>query len=146
MQTAKTTDPWTVIRDAWIANLRSGKFTQGRWVLKNYARPRIGQDPGMPESFCCLGVLCETLEDVTEVSRRELDSSDGTGAYEFPGDAMWYNASIPQTGALAALKDAVLYNGDPRELMSLLMLRNDANDIAEHWDFEEIADFLEKNT
>ena len=37
------------LKRAWIANLRSGKFTQGHKRL-------VGED-----GHCCLGVLCETM-------------------------------------------------------------------------------------
>jgi hypothetical protein len=39
------------LRKAWVAALRSGKYTQGKHAL----RP---QD----EQFCCLGVLCDIVD------------------------------------------------------------------------------------
>jgi hypothetical protein len=39
------------VKAAWIAALRSGKYKQGRQAL------RVG------DFFCCLGVLCDVLND-----------------------------------------------------------------------------------
>lgn len=46
------------IKEGWLENLRSEKFVQGRGMLINLSTP-------IP-SFCCLGVLCATLEGYTE--------------------------------------------------------------------------------
>lgn len=51
----------------WLAALRSGKFNQGQAYLK------IHQDNQLPR-YCCLGVLCETLEIAQDTSSRRLTS------------------------------------------------------------------------
>lgn len=41
------------LRDRWIAALESGEYKKGSGLLR-----RTGLDGG-PDTFCCLGVLCE---------------------------------------------------------------------------------------
>lgn len=43
-------------RALWIADLRSGKYEQGRCALHV-----TSTDDGRAEAFCCLGVACETF-------------------------------------------------------------------------------------
>jgi hypothetical protein len=46
-----------IIKAKWIADLRSGNYKQARSQLRNEER----FDVDSPYSFCCLGVLCETM-------------------------------------------------------------------------------------
>ena len=41
----------------WITALRSGKYIQGKDDLRSFAK-----DKDTPERFCCLGVLCDILD------------------------------------------------------------------------------------
>lgn len=49
------------VKAQWIADLRSGKYPQGRGALRN-----------SDGTFCCLGVLCEIAVDNGVLVRTEL--------------------------------------------------------------------------
>lgn len=57
------------LKQRWVQALRSGKYAQGRNVLKN----RIGHDT----QYCCLGVLCELLGGEWEVDHNGRATYDG---------------------------------------------------------------------
>lgn len=46
------------VKRLWIAALRGGKFLQGQNALRQ-------QEQGQPDSYCCLGVLCELFRRAT---------------------------------------------------------------------------------
>jgi len=89
------------IAERWVQALRSGKYKQGRGVLK--------QD----ESFCCLGVLCDITKDELElewIPDPDSDSLDG-GLLVLPLSVMDYaglSARNPAVGVktLSDMNDA----------------------------------------
>jgi hypothetical protein len=58
-----------VVKKKWIAALRSGKWTQGRW--------RLGRMKSSGREHCCLGVLCE-LAAVEGVAKIGVDGDTWT--------------------------------------------------------------------
>jgi hypothetical protein len=94
------------LRDRWVAALRSGEYKQGRDQLRT---------PG--GSFCCLGVLAETVG-----ARR-----DGY-RYHFEGDTHSRSLDVPET-LVGGLEQSALI---------------DMNDDAEE-PFSVIADWIEAN-
>lgn len=115
----------TVTPEDWIAALRSGKYKQGRNLLRTFEN----------DTFCCLGVLCDIHDD---------------GAWEYGG---WrgYKAFPPPD--LSGLKNvAGLFDISQSEWADLglppeeyeddtsLAVLNDKYEFS----FEQIADVIEK--
>lgn len=68
------------LKAKWVEALRSGNYTQGKFMLHNQAE----------NTFCCLGVLCEVLE----VPKRPQDKTGNLPMeYQF-GDA-WLIHGVP---------------------------------------------------
>lgn len=59
------------IKQQWVDALRSGEYRQGHLALRD-----IGVN-GNPDSYCCLGVLCDLAEKSGVVNK----SADTTGLY-----------------------------------------------------------------
>lgn len=107
----------------WIKALRSGKYVQGAGRLT-----LVSGQAGVPDQFCCLGVLC----DITKL-----------GTFNFQGT--WYTLTDEvdnpnEAGYIPTpiLKLIGLELNDTLELAS----RNDAV-YGERYTFEEIAEVLE---
>lgn len=85
------------IRNAWIKALRSGKYEQGRHVLKD-------SDAG----YCCLGVLCDVIDSSKWEYRpgREFEYQY-EGSFEYPPDDVKFKANLTEgaCSALASLND-----------------------------------------
>jgi hypothetical protein len=99
------------VKQKWLEALRSGKYKQGRRQLRK------------GDSFCCLGVLC----DVVDNSKWEASGYDKSFYYEGCGGTLPddISKSIPSL----------------REKLTLLMGMNDYYKNS----FEEIADYIEEN-
>lgn len=74
------------VKEAWLNALRSGEYEQGEGALH-----KIEEDG--PDTFCCLGVLCELAFKAGAVERFETDTYAGANyAYgydtRYPSDAM----------------------------------------------------------
>lgn len=98
----------------WVKALRSGKYKQCRWQLKD------------GDKYCCLGVLC----DISKLSK-----FDGTGGYldeelELPDDVLEYAHMRDSVGKFIAKNN--------RET-SLSTLNDDRQ-----YSFKKIADYIEK--
>lgn len=105
-------------RDAWVAALRSGEYSQAHGMLRH--------GNGGDYSFCCLGVLAETSP---RLRRDPAADDDGYGEYVFDGgerDTRW-SCDLPSV---------VLARG----LQSELIRMNDRGR-----SFAEIADWIEAN-
>ena len=77
-----------MLKDKWIAALRSGKYKQGKGALQRN------------ESFCCLGVLCE-------VAGVHNFDHDGFGmTYEF-SDGMKSKSNISAHSVLYPLVEGI---------------------------------------
>lgn len=58
-----------VVKELWLAALRSGEFEQGRGYLNRHDR------------LCCLGVLCEVAIGSGEEVKKFKDGTSGTVCY-----------------------------------------------------------------
>lgn len=97
------------VKEAWLADLRSGRYRQGRESLKQRDGGRI--------KHCCLGVLCETYTRVVKDPKIATEWTDGerTGwtAWSFGGDESmppkavlgWAGLSSEQAHDLAEMND-----------------------------------------
>lgn len=110
---------------AWLEALESGKYEQGRHLLKK------GQ------SYCCLGVLCEL---------DGLKYNDGDGFFEYngansnqflPGD---YASSIGLRSHMGEFASMVEYR-DAEGLHCCVKALTEANDSA-GWSFKDIAAYI----
>lgn len=95
-------------KDKWVAALRSGEYKQGKGYLHENSS----------NTYCCLGVLCETLE---------FERIEGCGqiSYYIDSNGEYFNANLYDT-----------YNIEENYLIDL-------NDEA-HASFTEIADWIEE--
>lgn len=105
-----------VMKESWIAALRSGKYKQGKGALQNNG------------CFCCLGVLSEIMD----VPKEEVC----TGYYEFAffdgAGKLFHNRSVPPGGAF----------GLDGETITELWIMNDNSD---QKSFAQIADWIDAN-
>jgi hypothetical protein len=120
----------------WVAELRSGRWPQGKGFLNMNGR------------FCCLGVLCEVMVQAGLAERHEVDHQRFTyrplGISDVPPEA-WTAYPIPAlqaaVGVVASdnIKESgfkVTYQGTRVDLYIL----NDSYGLS----FAEIADIIEK--
>lgn len=61
------------ILDAWVKELRSGKYRQGAGELHHMGYPNSPVETNREPRFCCLGILCEMAVEAGAVSA-ETDS------------------------------------------------------------------------
>lgn len=116
------------IAKQWVDALRSGKYKQAKGYLQTN------------EGYCCLGVLCEIAP--PEIARSSYDKQ--TDLHKFDGSV----GIIPQgVEEWAGMQSCTGYTGIPTMsvtgVLKTLAL-TDYND-KEDWDFNRIADFIEKN-
>jgi hypothetical protein len=111
-------------RKEWLADLRSGKFKQGRSYL-------CTPEPAGGESFCCLGVGCETMRRCEGESALDKQLTfSGTIRYGNDSAAVAPDAFVEWVG----LSDNIgQYEG--RSLVTL----NDGDEMP----FDKIADVIE---
>lgn len=100
-------------QQAWVDDLRSGNFAQGRSKLHNNG------------AFCCLGVLCNRYTPVEEVKVDE-----GSGSTRFYGEASYLPTEIRKELKMRS------YNGNI-DGASLASLNDDGSS------FAEISDLIE---
>jgi hypothetical protein len=111
---APVTKITTEQKNAWIAALRSGEYTQGRGRLHSYVD---GED-----RYCVLGVLANIID--PEGWQEELGEEDNDPS---PGK-VWGDT-------LVTLPDGIL---GTENLMKLVSYNDDLD-----WTFEDMADFIE---
>lgn len=107
------------VKQKWVDALRSGKYEQGRFLLKN----NDGQ-------YCCLGVLCDLA--VQEGVARETAESD---EFYYDGDALTPPPSVKEW---AGSNLEYLDIGGEGEFEFYAEL-NDYDDLT----FDQIADLIE---
>jgi hypothetical protein len=140
------------IAKMWIDALRSGEYTQGKFVLRN-----ITQD-----TWCCLGVLCDlyqkncekelvlpTVAVVLVNDEETIVDSDNYSAEVLHYDtiynelhkevAKWAGIDI---GRIGWRQGRISKNGGLFETYDLLAEMNDTR----NFDFNMIADLIEQNT
>ena len=109
------------VADKWVKALRSGKYKQGRFALRN------GQN-----EFCCLGVLC----DISKLSQWDKNANYSNYLY----DKFELDLLPPLVRGWAGMKTHEGVLGDLFCGRDRLTGLNDAG-----VPFEQIADFIEKN-
>lgn len=108
------------IKERWVKALRSGKYKQGKSLLK-----RRGEENPGEVTYCCLGVLC----DLYCKSNKKAFTQDNVG-WALPG------------------KEVLAWAGLPKEFRKVGRVDlPDVNDTVgrEHKTFEQIADLIEKS-
>lgn len=120
------------VKEQWVAELRSGKYKQGKGNLRKGDR------------YCCLGVLCE------HVLHLESSEPEESGCYYFRGPNGHDSAAVIPDNAAGRDFEAggplntpinvyIAEEGRNREIVSLWEL----NDVA-GWNFNQIADVIEE--
>lgn len=104
------------IKTKWLEALRSGKYTQGRRVLRS-----------IQDEYCCLGVLCDLI-----APEKWVKSDYGTEMF-FLSDTGDKKRHFPSNSILKTA-GLSLENGDT------LASKNDCGE-----SFEEIAKYIEEN-
>ena len=111
----------------WIDALRSGKYKQGSHALRIPSKVK-----GEPDSYCCLGVLCDIVD------------PEGWGkptTIRVEDDSMECIPHLNETGIptltvwIKVIKDLTTTKKNSTDFAQL----NDR----EGWNFEKIADYLE---
>lgn len=124
------------IKAQWVAALRSGEYKQQQGALHD--KPL---EPGQPERFCCLGVLCDLAYKAGAVSRQE-----GNERYSY-GELLYGGILPPEVVQWAKLIDDQDLDGALDPLVALdvgyrthnLTTLNDDKE----WNFNQIADAIE---
>lgn len=111
------------IKEQWVTALRSGKYIQGTGRL----RRKRGVFLDEPETFCCLGVLCEIAAEAGVTRRAEIERNH----YSYDGAGM----SPPQSVCDWAW---LISPGDPG--IHALIDLNDAQKLS----FDQIAAYIEE--
>lgn len=112
------------IMEKWVTALRSGKYKQGFGKLKQ----RYGSNQ---VEYCCLGVLCEILKVPTSIIKKR----NGQKIYKYgPNDETLLLSTIDKCGLNSV-------TGTIRSLGTCLTKMNDQ----EHYNFNELADIIEKH-
>lgn len=87
----------------WVRALRSSAYPQGDAYLYTPAHKDHDYDDETPEGYCCLGVYCY---EVAQVSLHKLQNN------EFPRDAdIDFPLTYTAQSSLAALNDGCMKNG-----------------------------------
>lgn len=124
------------IKSKWVTALRSGEYKQGSGSL-------VEVYDGVPEAYCCLGVLCEVLgleRDGHEykVPVVEGHESEISGGEEFLYCAVDISEGYAGRLGLRELVEPENYD-EPEEIQSVLISMND-----DGVDFGRIADYIEE--
>lgn len=105
------------LKQQWIDALRSGKYPQARFSLKNY------------EGYCCLGVLCDIM------------NPNGWSKDEWRCN-IWESADGNIKGIESAFRDdELLLVGLSKDEQFTLVNKNDM----EKCSFSEIANYIEEH-
>lgn len=119
------------IKRQWIADLRSGEFTQGRTYLHQ------------SDKMCCLGVLCHRAAEAGKVSTTTSNLGVvryGSSESLLPGEVVAWaeiseRADNPNTDGFL---DGHAYVKVDKDLVALVELNDNLG-----WTFAQIADALE---
>lgn len=123
-------------KEAWLAALRSGEYTQTRGYLHV-----IENVTGIEEGWCCLGVACDVLaksgvdmlRSVVTIGDGSVEDFDGNG--QMPGRDVRESMFVrPPFMSEETFADAT------NDIVSSLAYAND-----DHHSFEEIIEWVEGN-
>ncbi len=70
-----------VVKQKWVEALRSGKYKQGRSVLRSES------------GFCCLGVLCDIYHKTRKIQGTNWEG-DGINGYEHLGETAFPDPAV----------------------------------------------------
>jgi len=116
-----------VIRDTWTAELRSGKYAQGKTNLRK------------GDNYCCLGVLCELAVEAGVVESAKAAAVLDSTYYD--DDEFLYG------GALTMLPDEVMEWAGLKEAFPVVTSNGEWIDLSHLNDtgvpFEKIADYID---
>jgi len=110
-----------VVKQKWVAALRSGKFVQGRSKLKHVSKEG--------NQHCCLGVLCEVHDQEYGCEQSFI------GLEGFPPEHVMNWAELPD----AANLQFTFVRDDGQKFKESLIYLNDVR----MYDFNQIADLIE---
>lgn len=115
-------------REEWLKDLRSGKYGQ--------TEGKLADGKG---NYCCLGVACKTAG-YSDYYLRPVDPDTGT-AKTVEGDLLFFNSFIGKSNGGFDLKKIPDILKGENKFASGLASFNDGL-----YSFEDIADFIERNT
>lgn len=114
------------VKAKWIADLRSGKFSQTRGTLH---RPVAGETPA---GYCCLGVLAQQFVESGEVVEK-------TGVLGISAEYSYLDGTLFGVGKITPeARDKI--GLDYRDQVDLIQMNDDNGE-----SFESIADWIEEN-
>ena len=126
------------IADMWIKALTSGKYKQGKYVLRT-----------VDNKFCCLGVLCDLYnQDMSKKKKRTLkitktnSTLNGTdpNCYKYGNNDSYLPSSVMKWAGMKTNKGELLID---EEFCNLAML-NDGEFGEKSFSFKKIAGVIKK--
>lgn len=126
------------VKDIWVKALRSSDYTQGRLFL------HLAETKHTPESFCCLGVLCDlSLKNSSLPIIRTVNEEEGIVRYDRSSEGL--PLSVMSWAELKFSNPDVTVVDDSKEWHQ----KSKTTSLAELNDggasFSKIADIIEKN-
>lgn len=124
------------IADMWIKALTSGKYKQGRYVLRS-----------KDNKFCCLGVLCDLYnQDMSKNKKKtlkitEMKNFSEIPCYKYGGNDDYLPVSVMKWAGMRTPKGEVLID---EEFCNLAML-NDGDFGEKGFSFKKIANVIKKH-
>lgn len=126
------------VKAQWVADLRSGKFLQGKGVLH---RENTATDAASVHTFCCIGVLCESAVAAGVAERTQSSNDANCFKYSDPNDTEFGGNSHYAPGVVRVW--AGLDSSNPSvEYAERFRTLADLND-DEGMSFDQIADLIE---
>lgn len=124
------------IKSQWLDALRSGKYTQGQYALRETAGEQV--------THCCLGVLCDiaAAAGVVKANEQAIEEDGSLMQTIFDGNAAFLPESV-QSWAGIRSADGRIENEDPEYDNSSYATLTGMND-NEH-SFNEIANVIERH-
>jgi len=121
------------VKDIWVKALRSSDYTQGRLFL------HLAETKHTPESFCCLGVLCDlSLKNSSLPIIRTANEEEGIVRYDRASEGL--PLSVMSWAEIKFTNPDVVVVNDFKDKTTSLAELNDGGA-----SFLEIADIIEKN-
>lgn len=124
------------IKEEWLRRLRSGEYHQTESILHS-----ITGNGDVKDRYCCLGVLCEVVNDLYPGKVKVNDRHTAWGESRETGNLPPEIIEIVGLDGAARLNTIVEYekNGSIEPAESLVELNDDAG-----FNFRQIADVIEK--
>lgn len=120
-----------------VAALRSGKYLQGRGMLKQ----TTAYDTVL--GYCCMGVMCEVAaEHGVEIDVKIISVTDSTRKVSFDGSTAFLRSNVIEwlgVGDNGELDQDLTIGMDGNETVSAAFANDELR-----WDFPQIAESMEK--